>query len=130
MKDFDYYRYRADEVLPSLSEKKRELIYDIDQQRLTAEERRVALADAPIKARAWFNEAIKPYREAERKLQEEFWADCREDLGYDKFLGPKGVAALEGKAWEDGHAHGFYDVYNHLSELCDLVVVLFSDHKK
>lgn len=57
------------------------------------------------------------YREEDQRLYELFFEDCRKELGYDKWMTPKGVAMLETEAWGRGHANGYSEVWSYLHDL-------------
>lgn len=68
---------------------------------------------------AGFAKAIKPYKDEQSALNNEFERDLFEDLGITD--NPK-KDLLFSKAWDYGHSGGFSDVYNHARELVDLIV--------
>jgi hypothetical protein len=118
----DWNCYSANTIgYPSKSDYRDQLIAEINNRPLTAAARTAALATVPERVRDWFNEAILPYRQEQARLNSEFWADCRADLGYDKFLDVKGISRLEAHAWEDGHSAGYSEVYGELSKLVSLI---------
>ncbi len=55
---------------------------------------------------------LETYHSQAQKVDQEFWADLYEDLGWDR-LPPKVASALRTMAWEDGHSSGYGEVYNH-----------------
>jgi len=120
MKSFGYYKQTN---LPYFgrfdSDYGKKLIKEINDSSMTSQERIDALNGVDVKVRDYCKELNKPYNDAKDRLEAEFWKDAREDLGYTDFLNEVGVSTLESKAWEDGHAYGFHDVYLHLSELTD-----------
>lgn len=119
MKDFEYYS-KIKVPYPDRSGYRRDLISEIDAKPLTKLQREGALADVSSRADEWFAEVIKPYREEQERLEAEFWADCRSDIGYDKFLNADGVAAVEAFAYEHGHAAGFGDIHSWAYEASEL----------
>lgn len=119
MKDFDYYSKPTAEY-PDINEYKREYRIAIDAAAMTSAERKEALDGINKKAREWFDIAAKPYRDEQSRLDGEFWDDCRNELGYREFLSEKAWNAIESKAWDDGHAGGYSDVYFHLCDLVEL----------
>ena len=119
MKDFDYYNKPTAEY-PDINEYKREYRIAIEAAAMTTAERKEALDGISKKARAWFEKESKPYRDEQARLDSEFWDDCRKDLGYREFLSEKASDAVESKAWEDGHANGYSEVYCHLCDLVEL----------
>lgn len=116
MKDFDYYKTNIHEY-PNRFEYRKKLIDEIDNTPLTKEQHKVELDKVDGKVRDWFKEAMKPHSAEASKLDREFWADCREELGYDKYLNETGVAMLERQAYEDGHAYGYSEVFSKLQDL-------------
>ena len=63
----------------------------------------------------------QPWNDEQARRDAEFYVDAREELAYDKFLTPEGVAALEYKAHEEGHSAGYSEIYNELIDLADFV---------
>lgn len=124
MKDFEYYSNPTAEYYPNIKEYKQKMIDEINQSKMTAVERELALAELPKLVREHRIAVNKPYQEEKAKLTDEFWKDAREELGYEKILNKEGVQALESMAWEDEHAHGFASVFARLEELTDFVKVL------
>lgn len=98
---------------------KASLLAEINETPMTAAERKEALAAVRCRVNQHATEQNRPYRTAEAALEREFWLDARAELGYDKFLTPEGVAALEAKAWDDGHSSGFSEVFFCLGDLTD-----------
>lgn len=122
MKSWDYYREPAGIPYFGYEESKafeNDLRAKINDAPMTAKEREVALADVKRQVREHAAEQNKPYNEAKGKLEAEFWADAREELGYTEFLNDEGVSALEYKAYEDGHSSGFPEVFCQLQSLVD-----------
>lgn len=121
--------YRNNEPYPDIYAKKREITDEINAEKLTAEERKAKLADVSRVATAWFHEAVQPYNDRQREIDRQFWADCREDIGYDEFLNEEGCKALEGYAWQEGHSSGYSEVYGYLCEMADLARKLVESAK-
>lgn len=119
MREFEYYRTNP-VAYPNRSAKLQELRDEINSALLTARDRELKLEQINDLVQIWFRDAVKPHNNAEQALLQEFWSDCRTDIGYDKFLTDEGVAALEAAAWERGHASGFSEIYNELCDLADL----------
>lgn len=119
MKDFDYYA-KVDAEHPSLWEIKKKKLAIVAETRLTEKERLEAIKTAEVEAMIEWRAGKKVYNDAQGRKNSEFWADCRLDLGYDKFLDEDGCQALEAKAWEEGHSAGYGEVYGDLSRLVDL----------
>lgn len=119
MKDWSYYK-TVSIPYPDRNAIRGEMINEINQNRLTADERKAELNAVSARVSDWFKEAIKPYNEEIKNLEEEFWADCREEFGYDQYLNEEAVKVLEHQAYEDGHSAGFPEIYACLSSLSDL----------
>lgn len=115
----DSYRVPNDEYWSYEAEKayKRELIDQINSERLTAAEREKELKSVPALVRIKRAEMDKSANERQQVLDRKFWSDAREELGYPSYLTPKGVEFLEAKAYEDGHAHGYADIFSKLVDL-------------
>ena len=122
MKDWDYYQTPVGVELVTyayrdiLSNQMRQAINDAP---LTATDRDMKLKSLKADVMAIVVERNKPYHAAVAALKEEFWTDCREELGYQKRLSPKAVAILEQKAWDDGHDMGYSEVFSKLEELVE-----------
>lgn len=123
MKDWEYYSSPKAEYF-SFSDVKREIKKQIDATPMTAEERRHAIADLGARARRIIDEKNKPYNEQQAALDAEFWRDAREEIGYGESLNEKQIGVIERKAWSDGHAHGYCEVFIHLQELSDFLDLL------
>ena len=120
MKDWNYYREPAGIPYFGYEETKafeNGLRAEINDKPMTAAQRETALADVKRQVREHAAEQNKPYNEAKAKLEQEFWADAREELGYTDFLNDEGVSALEYKAYEDGHSSGFPEIFCQLQDL-------------
>jgi len=123
MKNWDHYRepknvsyFGYEETKAFEAALRAEINFD---KPLTAAAREKALADVKRQVREHAAEQNKPYNEAKGKLEAEFWADAREELGYEAFLTAEGVSALEYKAYEDGHSSGHSEVFSQLQDLAD-----------
>lgn len=125
----EWVEYRTKVEYPSRTQKRNELTDAINKMPLTTKERNERLADVARLVSEWFAEAVIPHRDDEKRLLGEFWYDCRDSLGYEKFLKPDGVKALEAMAWENGHSSGFSEVYGSLVELSELAEVLVKNEK-
>ncbi len=117
--DLDSYRVPSEEYWPYEAEKayKQALIDQINSDRLTAAERDEKLKSVPAMVRAKRSEMDKRARERQLALDTKFWSDAREELGYPSYLTARGVEFLEAKAYEDGHAFGYSDVFGKLVDL-------------
>lgn len=105
---------------PNKKEYLQSLIDKINADRMTAAEREAALEAAADSAKAWFKLRLREYNDALVEKTKDFWKDCRQDMGYDKFLTENGCQLMEKLAWEKGHANGLSDVHNELCDLADL----------
>jgi hypothetical protein len=122
MKSWEYYREPKGIKFYGFNEQKAykdELIAQINDQPLTADQRTRELATVNRRATDHFKEKNKPYNVAKTALVNEFWVDARAELRYENFLTTEGVAFIELKAYEDGHAHGFGDIYSKLTDLVE-----------
>ena len=119
MKDFDEYVSKLN--YPSRSEICSRMREEIDAAPMTTRDRNIALADMQQRATEEFVQGRAPYREDQRRLDAMFWHDCREDLGYDRFLNEDGIGTIEAEAWDRGHSAGYSEVYQCLIRLCEFV---------
>lgn len=121
----DFSKYKNNITYPSRIEYRKRLISEINDTPLTVADREAKMNMVNGLVNAWWSEAARPYNEEEARLLTLFWADCRADLGYDAFLNATGVAAVENKAWADGHANGLSSVYERLSDYVELLDITF-----
>jgi hypothetical protein len=128
--EMNFDDYKNNVPYPDRVAYKAGLIDYINSQRLTGQEREDLLAAVPARVRDWFKEAVKPYNEEEHRLEAKFWADCREDIGYDEFLDAEGILTLQCYAWEQGHSGGYHEVYNCLLDLSDFAEKLIKSGRK
>lgn len=128
MRDFDYYRTlsvaRPDTSLAAEHRFLKGVVERLEKQPLTGAERNRLIKQAIDDYKKEVQEKLVAYRKEQEAKVEEFWRDCREDLGYTSFLNAKGVKMLEDKAYEDGHSYGYCSIYDHLSDLVDFVSML------
>ena len=68
---------------------------DLDKIALTKAERTARYDEREKELNAELEELNKPYFEAKKALQAEFWQDLRETLAYDKLFNEQGVAHFE-----------------------------------
>lgn len=73
----------------------------------------------PYKARRQDPEANQAFRDETARLNRKFKADALEAVG---LFSPKADKAFA-LAWEYGHANGLEDVFSHLQDLADLLLV-------
>lgn len=59
--------------------------------------------------------ALEAYRKEQKRIDEEFYQDCCDELGID----PKAASSekLFQKAYQDGHGFGYENIYTHLVDL-------------
>lgn len=121
MKDWSEYEVNADKFpypLPRNYEK--QLQAELDEKPLSKAARVEAEKAIKPQARAWFAEQVKPYNQEKARLSTMFWEDAREDLGYAHWNEGQ-INAVEGKAYDDGHAYGFSEIYSKLVDLVEFV---------
>jgi hypothetical protein len=53
---------------------------------------------------------LADYYEKQSKLDEEFWVELYDELGWDKLPAPI-ASELRSRAWDDGHSSGYMEVY-------------------
>lgn len=116
MKDFSEY-INQDEY-PNRRAYGIRLKEEIDNAKLTQPERLRRYSEAEVQTDNWYKGELKKYNHRQTQLTAMFWADCREDLEYDKFLNEKGCSALESYAYNRAHSDGYSEVYD---ALCDLI---------
>lgn len=128
MKDFEYYKNVGVELL-----REKGLLADaialLDNVPMTKAEREKAENQAKEEVKEIYKKNRAEYSKAEQSLTDEFWKDCRKELNYGSYLTDKGCSLLESKAWEDGHAYGFSEVYNHLVDLDELIYTIKDEIK-
>lgn len=76
MKDWDYYR-TVNEKYYSWHEVRRQMLRELDEQKLTVAERTAAEVSLSIRATEETNRLNKPYMEEKGRLEDEFWRDAR-----------------------------------------------------
>ena len=65
-------------------------------------------------------EAERRWEEHEREKQE-FFAKCRDELGYEEAWGDAVASLIEKEAWDIGHSNGFTEVKLHIERLMDFL---------
>lgn len=131
MKPWNEYKVDTEKFpYPSRREYRKKLQQELDEQPLTKAARQEAEKDLDRLSREWFNEAIKPHQAEDQRLTAMFWEDAREELGYRKYLNSAQIGALEAKAYEDGHAHGFSSIFEQLTDLDEFLTTIFSREDK
>lgn len=121
MKNFNYYSI-VEVPYTRISEFKKLKLKEINEQKMTAAERDLAISELENLCAKKIKENTEEYKKERDKKKNEFWKDCREYLGYDKILTYNGCHILEKFAWSLGHSNGFEEVFNCLSDLDDLIV--------
>ena len=116
MKEFDYYSKNKEKYHDSFTIK-RQLTEQINNEPLTVAQREKKLESVSKEAIQIAKELNAPYFLEASRLDMEFWDDARESLEYKSLLTPAGVQKLESKAYEDGHAYGYAEVYSKLQDL-------------
>ena len=64
-------------------------------------------------------ERRKEYREEDNRIRRAFREDVLRDVGLD---GHPKASMLWDKAWERGHSSGYYEVYNEVLDLSELLI--------
>lgn len=116
----NYDKYKVDiekYPYPDKAEYKKKLLTELNSEHLTKAEYDTRYNKLYEPLNAWYKEQAEIYYSQENELRDLFWEDARQELGYDKYLTKNGVRILEEKAWADGHAHGYQEVFYHLVEL-------------
>jgi len=117
---WDYYRvsnehywgYKAREAFRTA------LKESINSTPLTAAEREEKLKEIPSLVREEEAKVNEAPRERQSQLTEEFWDDCRAELG------DYPAAAWEiirSEAYEQGHSYGYSEVYSKLTDITSFV---------
>lgn len=117
----DWEEYESKKPFVTTSHLLKGMMEDIDNTRLTKAERDVKIEEAQAKAKVEKEKINDEYREDGQKLRSQFWLDCREDIGYDKFLTNEAVVILECRVWEERQAEGLSNVYSCLVDLAGFV---------
>lgn len=120
MKPWAHYSHNPHQY-PDQADYARQLREEINNTPMTALERETAFAGVQHQANEWFKEAVKPYNAINWERKAEFWADCRAELGYDKFLELTGIEILEAMAYDQGHAYGYSKIFSQLTELVEFL---------
>lgn len=121
MKDWSYYE---NPEVPYYGYEYKEnyrssLLRSINEQPMTAADRRLAMSKVSDQVREHMREVNRPYNEAMRAKTEEFWADAQAELSYNFYLDEEGVALLQSKAYEAGHSAGFSSIFAELEDFVD-----------
>lgn len=119
MKDFDYYNGRH-LTYPTKPKK------PVTPSKFTAENaRELAQAlEAFESEMSVYNEEFEHWRNNMYNLKQEFWDDARVELGCQYFADPVWEICCN-KAWEDGHAYGYSEVYQELVEIVEFLEQVF-----
>lgn len=129
MRPFDYYGTIKAEY-PSRKEFHDKRVAEIDNMKLTNDERTKMIVNVAEEAREWFSRKSKPYREESSRLNNEFIADCRAELEYGQLLNSRGCEAVESVAYEMGHSAGHSEVYHYTRQLSELAVNIYRSIKE
>ena len=116
MKEFDYYSRNPEKYHDSFTIKK-QLIEQINNEPLTVAQREEKLNEVSKEAIQIAKELNASYFLEASRLDMEFWDDARESLEYKTLLTSAGVQKLESRAYEEGHAYGYAEVYSKLQDL-------------
>lgn len=114
----DWNDYMPTTPLPDKHAYREMRVQQIKNERMTEQERHDAMIALKTEVHEWYQKAVRPRREEEARLDNEFYADCRAEFGYDSWLTEEGCKELESYAYSEGHSSGHSGVYG---ELCDLV---------
>jgi hypothetical protein len=115
MKDFDYYNGRH-LTYPTKPKK------PVAPTKLTAENaRELAQALEVFESEmSVYKDELERYRNNTNNLQQEFWDDARVELGCQSYTTSVWELCCN-KAWVDGHAYGYSEVYQELTEIVEFV---------
>lgn len=128
--DFDKYEFSHKRTVPDLvAEFKTVTKKLIDDTPMTAGEREQALSQLKAEATDYKNKLYRQRAAEYAKLREKFFLDCRAEMGYDKWLTPRGCERLENEAWDEGHSYGYCEVFVYLQRFVDLVSYLKGEIK-
>jgi hypothetical protein len=120
----DFSQFNPKTPYPDGAAIRAKLQKEIDETPMTAAERTAASKDLIRLATAIFDEEIKPYREEERRLQEAFWLQCREDHRYGHYSQTI-IDIIEYEAYSRGHSAGYPEMYNCLYDIVDFVRAIY-----
>lgn len=118
----NFDKYRIIEKYPDRIKYQAELIEKINNCLMTKADRDKEIALVPKKAGEWLIEAVKPYNKQAADIDNQFWADCRAELGYDKNYTENQCLIIQGEAYERGHSAGYEEIYICLQDIlffCD-----------
>lgn len=117
MKDFDtIYRAMTYPVKPKKNPPVRENFKNNTEWGIALDQYEIDFA-ADMTA---YNVRIDAYHTEANRMEEEFWKELQEDLGWDN-LPEKIASALRSRAWERGHSSGYNEVYAVACDYSDLV---------
>lgn len=66
-----------------------------------------------------YRQIMKGYRQESNKLLHKFKEDALKEVG---LLGTKWADKAWNKAYEDGHASGYNEIFQHLEDLADIIL--------
>jgi hypothetical protein len=72
---------------------------------------------------------LETYHSQAQKVDQEFWNELYEDLGWDR-LPTKIASALQTRAWDAGHSAGYNEVYNYAIDYGTLVDAILEELRK
>ena len=93
--EFGYYKSKA----------------EIDEAPMSADGRRAAMAGLDAAYKSAKEKVRQAYQKEVAKIRSQFEEDVEVDLGFSHYS-EKAKKAIHAKAWEDGHAYGYGEVYN------------------
>ena len=132
MKYFDYYEHQEGPPFGVVETRQYELKLRqelADDKSLTTEERYKRLQDIPRLAHDYSIKANEKYYAEDKRLEDEFYNDMREDLGYGKILTEDGCRELEAFARSYADSTELSDVFWMTSEVASLIVNLDGKRK-
>jgi aspartokinase len=123
VKDFEYYQEPEVEYFTHADRRDMaaKLQQQIDNERMTLQERQEAVKAAQKEVEAAANAQNALYLARGEELQAEFWADAREELGYNKLFNEEGCKLLESAAWDKDRGYAFEDTFAGLKVQLDFV---------
>lgn len=118
--DFDPEKYRNPLPYPEKRSIEKKLFAAIDQQKLTAVERKAAYEAAQNEACVEYSNAMTAYRVRQQSIHSVFTADAEENAGFSDL--PDDVkSAIHSYCWEGHHSCGLSEVWNGYYDIVDFV---------
>lgn len=127
MKKWEEYEYNV--PLPDNLGHLRALVKEIDEQLLTAKQRTDAVEAARLQTQAWERAELEQQHKDFQAKQQEFFDDCREDIGYDDVLTEDGCKKLESFASELAEDESLANHHETLVSLFDMFQALLKHVK-